>query len=415
MELFGQIVIYIIMACAVIGAVFSIVKEDHPIGQKFLEGIDSIGPIFLPVAGILAAAPFLTGFVTSVFGPIYEAIGADASMAATTIIAVDMGGYQLADAIAATRESWIMAMMTGYMAGATIVFSIPVALKMLKKEDRKYLALGVMSGMLTIPVGVFISCAIIAFTDPMVREIVNTSGVGTYQLALTFGLILRNLVPLIIFCVAIAIGLLLKPNAMIRGFLVFGKTMDSVLRLVFVFAVVEYFTGFFSTVIGHWGFDPIIADAAEPFRALEVAGYIGIMLCGAFPMVYMIQVYLHRPLNALGKRLGLSADATTGILAATANILALFAIVKDLVPEDKVKCIAYAVCSAFLIGDHLSFTANFQPSLILPVMTGKFLAGCLAVFLATRIAVPRARILAEKDLELAAAKKTDIKTASAGA
>ncbi|HMM06214.1 MAG TPA: ethanolamine utilization protein EutH [Clostridiales bacterium] len=415
MELFGQIVIYIIMACAVTGAVFSIVKEDHPIGQKFLEGIDSIGPIFLPVAGILAAAPFLTGFVTSVFGPLYEAIGADASMAATTIIAVDMGGYQLADAIAATRESWIMALTTGYMAGATIIFSIPVALKMLKKEDRKYLALGVMSGMLTIPVGVFISCAIIALTDPMIREVVSTSGAGTYQLVLSFGLIFRNLVPLIIFCVAIAIGLLLKPNAMIKGFLIFGKAMDSAIRLVFVFAVVEYFTGFFSTVIGHWGFDPIIADTAEPFRALEVAGYIGIMLCGAFPMVYMIQIYLHRPLNALGKRLGLSADATTGILAATANVLALFAIVKDLVPEDKVKCIAYAVCSAFLIGDHLSFTANFQPSLILPVMAGKFLGGCLGVYLATKIAVPRARILAEKDLELAAAKKADIETASAGA
>ena len=67
-------------------------------------------------------------------------------MAATTFIAIDMGGYQLADALAQTRESWIMAMMTGYMAGATIVFTIPVALKMLEKRDRKYLALGVMSG-----------------------------------------------------------------------------------------------------------------------------------------------------------------------------------------------------------------------------------------------------------------------------
>ena len=133
MILFGQIIIYIIMACAIIGCFASIFNENSELGKQFLEGINSIGPIFLPVAGIMASSPFLTKFVSSVFGPIYQSIGADAAMAATTFIAVDMGGYQLADALASTRESWIMAMMTGYMAGATIVFSIPVALKMIKK------------------------------------------------------------------------------------------------------------------------------------------------------------------------------------------------------------------------------------------------------------------------------------------
>ena len=108
-------------------------------------------------------------------------------MAATTFIAVDMGGYQLADALAETRESWIMAMVTGYMAGATIVFSIPVALKMLEKRDRKYLALGVMSGLLAIPIGVLVASAIIAVSHPMVREVVSTNADATYQLALSWG------------------------------------------------------------------------------------------------------------------------------------------------------------------------------------------------------------------------------------
>ena len=156
MELFGQVVIYVIMACALIGCIASIIKEDSEIGNQFLEGINSIGPIFLPVAGIMASAPYLTWFVSKVFGSMFESIGADPAMAATTFIAVDMGGYQLAEALAATRESWIMAMMAGYMAGATIVFSIPVALKMIQKDDRKYLALGTMAGFIAIPVGVLV-------------------------------------------------------------------------------------------------------------------------------------------------------------------------------------------------------------------------------------------------------------------
>lgn len=390
MEIVGNIVVYIIVACAVLGAVASIVKEDSELGNQFLEGINSIGAIFLPVAGIMAAAPFITKFVSAVFGPVFQVVGADPSMAATTFIAVDMGGYQLAQALASTKESWIMAMTTGYMAGATIVFSIPVALKMINKKDQKYLALGIMSGILTIPVGVFVSSLVIAISKPVIREVVSTDAAATYQLALGYVQIFKNLAPLIIICVAIAIGLLLKQDMMIKGFVIFGKAMDSVLRIIFVLCVVEYFTGIFGKIFGTWGFDPIIADAVDPVRALEVAGSIGIMLCGAFPMVYLIRKYLEKPLNKIGSKLGLSTDATTGILAAAANVLALFTMVGDMRAEDKVKTIAFSVCGAFLIGDHLAFTANFQPNLILPILLGKLVAGVVAVFVATKIAVPKA-------------------------
>jgi ethanolamine transporter len=127
-----------------------------------------------------------------------------------------------------------------------------------------------------------------------------------------------------------------------------------------------------------------VLDKIDINRALEISGYIGIILCGAFPMVYLIKTYLAKPLDTIGRKVGLSAEATTGILAATANVLALFAIVKDLKPDDKVKCIAYSVCCSFLIGDHLAFSANFQPSLIFPVMVGKLCGGCLAVYIATK-------------------------------
>lgn len=389
MELFGQIVIWIIMACAVAGCIASIVKDGCELGNQFLEGINAIGAIFLPVGGIMAAAPYLTAFVKSVFGPLFALVGADPAMAATTFIAVDMGGYQLADALAATKESWIMAMMTGYMAGATIVFSIPVALKMLEKKDRRYLAMGTMAGFIMIPVGVLVSSAIIALTNPMVREVIATSGPATYQLALSWGQIFINLIPLAVICGLIALGLYFVPEGMIKGFNVFGKFMDSALRIVFVLCVVEYFTGVFSSVFGTWGFEPLIADEIDPNRALEISGYVGIMLCGAFPMVYLIKTYLARPLGWLGGKVGLSSDATAGILAATANVLALFGIVKDLKEEDKVKCIAYSVCCAFLIGDHLAFTANFQPTLILPVMLGKLAAGVLSIWLASKFVIPK--------------------------
>lgn len=393
MELIGTIVVYIIMACAIAGCLASVIKPESELGQQFVAGIDSIGPIFLPVAGIMASAPYLTAFVSAVFGPAYSAVGADPAMAATTFIAVDMGGYQLADALAETRESWIMAMVTGYMAGATIVFSIPVALKMLEKRDRKYLALGVMSGLLAIPIGVLVASAIIAVSHPIIREIVSTNADATYQLALSWGQIGVNLIPLIIICVALAAGLKFKPDAMIKGFIVFGRVMESALKIVFVLVVVEYFTGVWSTLFGSFGFDPIIADEEDVFRALEVSGAIGMMLCGAFPMVYLIRRYLAKPLAKIGGAVGLSSDATAGLLAGSANVLALFSMVKDLRAKDKVICMAFAVCCAFLFGDHLSFTANFQPNLIVVVLAGKLAAGICAIVFAKLLAVKKAEQL----------------------
>lgn len=291
-----------------------------------------------------------------------------------------------------------MAMMTGYMAGATIVFTIPVALKMLEKRDRKYLALGVMSGLLAIPIGVFVASAIIALSHPVIREVVFTNADATYQLALSWAQIGVNLVPLIIICVALALGLKLKPDAMIKGFIVFGRVMEAALKIVFVLVVVEYFTGIFTTVFGSFGFDPIIADDEDMFRALETSGAIGIMLCGAFPMVYLIRKYLAKPLAKIGGAVGLSSDATAGLLAGSANVLALLSVVKDLKARDKVICMAFAVCCAFLFGDHLSFTANFQPSLIVPVLLGKLAAGICAIAFAHVLAVKKAEELKAADL-----------------
>jgi ethanolamine transporter len=156
-----------------------------------------------------------------------------------------------------------------------------------------------------------------------------------------------------------------------------------------VFAVVEYFTGLGTKIFGTWGFDPIIADEHDVNRALEIAGYVGIMLCGAFPLVYLLKKWLAKPLDAFGSKVGLSADTTAGVLAAAANAIALFAMIEKMKPEDKVYTLAFSVCGAFLIGDHLAFTANFQPTLILPILVGKLFAGLLAIYLAKILVIPK--------------------------
>ena len=70
--------------------------------------------------------------------------------------------------------------------------------------------------------------------------------------------------------------------------------------------------------------EPIIATAEDPMRPLEIAGNVGIVLAGAFPLVYAIRTYASKPLGAIGRRFGISPEGTAGVLAAAANMLAAF-------------------------------------------------------------------------------------------
>ena len=418
MAMVGTVIVWILMACMVIGGAASMIKPESELGQQFVDGICSVGPIFISVAGIFASIPYLTKFVEFVFGPAFAVFGADPSLASTTLIAVDMGGYQVADALAATRESWIMAMFTGFMAGATIVYTMPIGLRMIEKKDQKYFALGTMCGFLAIPIGVFVASAICAVTDPMIREVISTNAAATYQLALTFGLIFRNLIPLTIICVLIALGLYFIPNGMIKGFMVFGKFVDYASRVVLICAILEYFTGLFSTIFGGWGFDPIVASDPDNLeRAIEICCYVCMMLSGAFTLVYMIKTYLAKPLGKIGKVFGLSDMATAGILATAANALAMFPMLKDMKGVDKCKVVAFAVCGSFIIGDHLSFSANFQPNLIAPLFIGKLVAAVMSVVFVRWLAAKKAQSLEEEDLaaEAAEAAAAEAEAAKAGA
>jgi ethanolamine transporter len=406
MALLGNVVIYLMMAFVLIGAAALAFRGDRGIGREFKEGLYSLGPLFIPIAGIMAGLPYLAWFVENVLGKLYEPFGADAAMAAGTLIASDMGAYQLAELTADSTGAWMTASITGFLAGATISFIIPVGLAMLDVRDHQYFALGIMSGILTVPVGVVVTMGILLYTDSPVRDTATTDGPSTATLdGFTMGDVLINLLPVMLVTVAIAVGLYFATRAMIIGFIWFGKSLNAAIYLVLAVAIVEHVTGIFSESFSWWGFEPIIATAEDQMSPLEVAGNVAIVLAGAFPLVYAIRTYAEKPLAVVGKRMGVSPEGTAGLLAATANMLAAFHLIRHMPAKDKVLVVAFGTTASALIGDHLAFTANFQPNLIGPLMIGKVVAGVAAMVLAIWIAVPTAQRIERERAEAAELEK----------
>ncbi|MGI6677796.1 MAG: ethanolamine utilization protein EutH [Dehalobacterium sp.] len=391
MDIIGKLILYVIMACCGVGALATIFRENSGLAQSFHDGLHAMASLFLPIVGMMVSVPYLVVGVEKIFGSLFRTMGADPAIAAAMIIPSDAGGYALFLALARSPEIVVIALAVAIMTASTISFNIPVGLSILQKEDYPYMALGAMSGFLAIPFGVFITCLILMITKPAVRTSFITSGTPDYILRMDMGIVLINLLPIFIFCVFLAILLKLFPQVMIKGFMIFGKVLLSVLTLIAASSIIEYYTGFFSWILGSWNFDPMMADKNESFRSIELLGSIAMMLTGAFPMVYLIRKYFGKFLSKAGRVLGLEKEGSAGLLATMANAIALFMMIKEMKPTDKVLCIAFTVCGGYCLGDWLAFNVNFQPNLVIPIFIGQVCGGIIGIFFAKIFAIPQVK------------------------
>lgn len=350
----NEIIVWILMICMVLGGLDRAIGNKFGLGEHFEEGFNALGPLALAMVGVTSLAPVLEKLLSPVISPVYGLVGADPAMFAGTLLANDMGGWPLANQMTDNLQAaQLSGLILGSMMGPTIVFTIPVALSIINKEDRGYLAKGILAGIVTIPIGVL---------------------VGGIAAGFPLGFVLVNLIPVLVAAALIAVGLWLIPDGMTRGFEVFGKGLVFVITIGLIIGVFEFMTGVQIMPDG-W-------ELAPPTDGLATVAQIGMMLLGAFPAVALIVKFASKPLGKVGGLLGMNEVAAGGMVATLANNIPMFQLMKDMDPRGKVLNSAFAVSAAFVLGDHLGFTAGVERTMIAPMIVGKLTAGILAVVLA---------------------------------
>ena len=294
-----EILLAVMGIFAALGALDRIFGSRLGLGQPFEEGILAMGTLALAMLGIISLAPVLANVLNPVVVPVYRFLGADPAMFAGTILACDMGGGALAQQMSSDPNAALLGgVLCGSMLGATIVFTIPVALGLLQKQDHPAMAKGILAGIVTVPVGVLVGGLVAGFPLLMV---------------------LRNLIPIVLIGGLIAVGLVFAEKAMIKGFGIFGKGVIALITFGLGAAILEELTGF--TVI------PGMAPLSDGFATV---GAIAIVLAGAFPLVHVVTKILRKPLMKLGKGLGINEAAAGGLIATLANSIATFERVKEI-------------------------------------------------------------------------------------
>ena len=369
----NSVIMMIMMIFMLVGAIDKICGNKLGYGEKFEEGFNAMGPLAMSMAGVVAAAPVLSMLLGPILKPIYGIFGASPAMFATTLLACDMGGYPLAMQLAEGDVAIgnFAGLILGTMMGPTIVFTIPVALGIIKKEDRGYLGAGVLAGLITVPIGCIVGGLMMNTLAP--------------EYHLNFITIIQNLIPVIIIAALIVLGLWFAPGPMINGFNKFGTGVTIVITALTAIAVFEQITGIMFPV-----FHIMVENPADGSRGLDsgllTCGQIAIVLIGAFPMVEWITRTFGKPLEKIGAALGMNEQGSAGMVANLANNIAMFNIMGEMNPKGKILNVAFAVSAAFVFGDHLGFTAGNNPDMIFPVIVGKLVAGVTAIIVANILA-----------------------------
>lgn len=346
---FDKFIILLISIGILLGAIDRIFNNKFGLGEKFEDGLNSIGPLALSMVGIVSLSPVISNLLGPLIIPTFKLFGVDPSMFAA-ILANDMGGYQLALSLAENKEIALFSgLIVASMLGCTIVFSIPVALRLIEEQDTDYFAKGLLIGLSTIPIG---------------------SIIGGLIMKINIKILLINVIPITLISFILILGLKFLQDKMIKAVLYFGKFILCISTIGLAVSSFESLTG----VV-------LIKGIAPIQEGMQVVINIGIVLLGTFPILTLVIKLLDKPLRKIGKYIGLDATSVAGIIFSLANVIPVFKMLKDMNAKGKIINVAWLVVATSTFGAHLGFTAGVEPTMILPVIIGKLSAGICAVII----------------------------------
>jgi ethanolamine transporter len=319
------------------------------VAAKWQEGFESVPETWLIVGGVMAAVPFLSTAVDHTVGWLFGKLGSTSAIAGCFFIGTDLGGNALAFKLAnGSLGDWYLGTMVGYTVGTTISYSIPLGTAKCPEADRRYMALALGPGLLSVPFASAVFAILMWISKPNVSSTVTTSGIVDVKLEPELGTWMQQLAVPLGLALIMAILTRFFEKGVVRCFSGFATGLNVAITVVFTLSAVQNICSFFTISLIGWGFDPIMATESQVEAGLEVAGIIALMLMGCYPALAVLELWClgdEPDETASGvqeskKVLGLSTAGIKGMFGTLSNSLAMFEVWKSdksTTPADKVQ------------------------------------------------------------------------------
>ena len=348
-----RMIMYVMAAGVVLGAIDRIFGNKKGYGKRMEDGFMYLGPTALSMVGMMCMIPVFSKMAEQLLMPLYHLTKIDPAMFGG-LLAIDMGGYQLAKDIAVDAGLGAYAgIVVAATFGCTFIFTIPVGMRVLEKEDYPFFFRGITAGLVTLPAGLMAGGLICGFS---VFRILHQNGL------------------ILIVSLLLMAGLKWQPERLVRWLGMFASAMQVVITIGLMLGAVRYMTGI-SVVPGLYPIE----------EAMKVVAAIGIVMLGSLPAAEFLQRILKKPFGWLGGKIGLNEVSVAGLFVGTVSVLPQLTMLKNMDRLGKIVNTAYIVSAASMFAAHIGFTMNVQPdllgALIAAKLTGGFTAALLAVFL----------------------------------
>lgn len=347
----ANIVLYIIAIFFLIGAIDYIDGNRLELGNVFEDGIKTMGSLAISMIGILSLTPALSQVLSEFLVPIAQSLSLDASIFSGSLIAVDMGGFNLSKDLAnSSAMGDLSGILMASILGCTISFTLPLSIGVVKKENLEILFKGILCGIVAIPIGLF---------------------VGGIMLKVPFKELIYNLIPVILISLVLALGIIFMTSKIIFIFNCIGKGITILSILGLIIQGVKSICGI------------TLLDNIMPLtEALTIVGKIAIFLGGAYVMLEIIKKCLNKFLEKLSKKINMNVNSIAALIGSLASAIVIFTNYDDLDYKGKVICTAFSVGGAYVFGGQMGYVSSVAPDILTTYITVKLLCGVLAIIFA---------------------------------
>ena len=349
----NQIIMYLMAFGTALGGIDQMLGNKFGFGEKFEGGFRMLGSVALAMAGIICLAPVLSSVLRVIVSSLCSLLKLDPGIFGS-ILAIDMGGFQLSiDLAADPRFGLFSGVVVSSIFGCTLVFSIPVGLGFLKEEDRPYFTKGILLGLATMPVSIL---------------------TGALMLKMPVFTTLWDCLPILLISLLLAVGVLKKPDTMMKAFQSFAHCVQIIAILGLTLAAVTHMTGI-----------RIFPKALPLEDAMATVSSICIVMLGSMPLAELIQRVLKVPFEKISQITGLNSCSTTALMLGLVTATPALAMVPQMNRRGQVvisACLVSCICS---FGAHFAYANELHPQMVPPLLAAKLLSGVLAGILAMAV------------------------------
>lgn len=345
-----QIIKGIMTIGIIIGGIDFLFNKHHSVGEKFESGFTIAGQMFLSMIGIMSIAPVIANILKPLIVPVFQFFDVDPAVFGM-FLSIDMGGYHLAMSLADSSEvGKMIGLITSSMFGGTLIFTIPVAAGLIKKEKLPLFNRGLLYGLIAIPIG---------------------SVIGGLLLGIGIGEVLINNIPVIILSFIVVLGFRFHPKQTLKVFDGLGFLLTKIGIIGIILGFVTYLTEV-----------PLISGFIPIMESMEIVCGMIIFLVGSLPIIELITKILKKPLSVIGEKFGFTVADTSGLLITMASNVPMIASIDKMSNRGIIINATWTVAISAILGSQMSFVLGIEPTCIAPFIVSKMITGIISLFIA---------------------------------